>query len=135
MLSAAAHGRQNHRTQSQVDAAAQLGVTAMSKKEEMAIAIALQTQVLKTCPIHNQVYCCDDDEGGDDENMARAFGVAVDLVRQHEPYAELFHHDAHELTDLLSHTIGAAPLCCPDCMKTREPAIRRTGQGESAAAR
>ena len=81
----------------------------MSKKEEMAIAIALQTQVLKTCPIHNQVYCCDDEEGGDDENMARAFAVAVDLVRQHEPYAAVFHHDAHELTDLLSFTIGAAP--------------------------
>ena len=134
MLSAAAHGRQNHRTQSQVDAAAQLGVTSMSKKEEMAIAIALQTQVLKTCPIHNQVYCCDDDEGGDDENMAQAFAVAVDLVRQHEPYAAVFHHDAHELTDLLSYTIGAAPLCCPDCMKTREPVGRRTDQRESAAA-
>ena len=106
----------------------------MSKKEEMAIAIALQTQVLKTCPIHNQVYCCDDEEGGDDENMARAFAVAVDLVRQHAPYAAVFHHDAHELTDLLSFTIGAAPLCCPDCMKVREPAIRRTGQGESVAA-
>ena len=134
MLSAAAHGRQNHRTQSQVDAAAQLGVTSMSKKEEMAIAIALQTQVLKTCPIHNQVYCCDDDEAGDDENMARAFAVAVDLVRQHEPYAAVFHHDAHELTDLLSYTIGAAPLCCPDCMKTRDPVGRRTDQRESAAA-
>jgi hypothetical protein len=133
MLSAAAYGRQNHRTQSQVDAAAQMGVTAMSKKEEMAIAIALQTQVLKTCPIHNQVYC-DDEEGGDDENMARAFAVAVDLVRLHEPYAEVFHHDAHELTDLLSYTIGAAPLCCPDCMKARGPAIRRTDQRESAIA-
>ena len=133
MLSPAAHGRQNHRTQSQVDAAAQMGVTAMSKKEEMAIAIALQTQVLKTCPIHNQVYCCDDEEGGDDENMARAFAVAVDLVRQHEPYAAVFHHDAHELTDLLSYTIGTAPLCCPDCMKVREPATRRTDQRESAA--
>ena len=134
MLSAAAYGGQNHRTQSEVDAVAQMGVTAMSKKEEMAIAIALQTQVLKACPIHNQVYCCDDEEGGDDENMARAFAVAVDLVRQHEPYAEVFHHDAHELTDLLSYTIGAAPLCCPDCMKARELATRRTDHRESAAA-
>lgn len=105
----------------------------MSKKEEMAIAIALQTQVLKTCPIHNQLYCCDDEEGGDDENMARAFAVAVDLVRQHEPYAEVFHHDAHELTDLLSYTIGAAPLCCPDCMKVRGPISRRTDLREPAA--
>ena len=105
----------------------------MSKREEIAISIALQTQVLRTCPIHNQLYCCDEEPGADDENMARAFAVAVDLVRQHEPYAEEFHHDAHELTDLLSYTIGAAPLCCPDCMKVREPAIRRTDQRESAA--
>ena len=135
MLSTAARERQNHRTQSQVDAAAQLGVTAMSKKEEMAIAIALQTQVLKACPIHNQVYCCDDgEEGRDDENMARAFAVAVDLVRQHQPCAAIFHHDAHELTDLLSYTIGAAPLCCPDCMRAREPATRRPDQRESVGA-
>jgi hypothetical protein len=88
--------------------------------------------VLKTCPIHNQLYCCDEEPGADDENMARAFAVAVDLVRQHEPYAEEFHHDAHELTDLLSYTIGAAPLCCPDCMKVREPVSHRMVQRESA---
>jgi hypothetical protein len=93
-------------------------LTAMSKKEEIAIGIALQTQVLKTCPIHNQLYC-DDEQDADDENMARAFAVALELVHQHEPYAEEFHHDPHELTDLLSYTIGAAPLCCPDCMKER----------------
>jgi hypothetical protein len=104
----------------------------MSKKEEIAIAIALQTQVLRACPIHNQLYCCDDEPGADDENMARAFAVAVDLVRQHEPYAEEFHHDTHELTDLLSYTIGAAPLCCPDCMKVWEPVSHRTAQRESA---
>jgi len=51
--------------------------------------------------------------------MARAFAVAVELVRQHQPYAEEFHHDAHELTDLLSHTIGAAPASCPDCVAER----------------
>ena len=104
----------------------------MSKREEIAIAIALQTQVLRTCPIHNQLYCCDDEPGADEENMARAFAVAVDLVRQHEPYAEEFHHDAHELTDLLSYTIGAAPLCCPDCMTAREPVSRRTDQRAAA---
>ncbi len=104
----------------------------VSKKEEIAIAIALQTQVLRTCPIHNQLYCYDGESGADDENMARAFAVAVDLVRQHEPYAEEFHHDAHELTDLLSYTIGAAPLCCPDCMEVRGPVSHRTAQRESA---
>ena len=85
-------------------------VTSIGKKQEIAIGIALQTQVLKTCPIHNQLYCndeqCSDD---DDENMARAFSVAIELVREHPPYAAEFHHNAHELTDLLSYTIGAAP--------------------------
>ena len=103
----------------------------MSKKEEIAIGIALQTQVLKTCPIHNQLYC-DDEQEADDENMARAFAVALELVHQHEPYAEEFHHDPHELTDLLSYTIGAAPLCCPDCMKERVVMGGRTEQRESA---
>ena len=42
----------------------------MSKKEEIAIGIALQTQVLKTCPIHNQLYC-DDEQEADDENIDR----------------------------------------------------------------
>jgi hypothetical protein len=87
---------------------------AMGKKQEIAIGIALQTRVLKTCPVHNHLYC-DDETLTDDENMARAFAVAIELVRQHETYAEEFHHDPHELTDLLSYTIGAAPECCPDC--------------------
>jgi hypothetical protein len=84
------------------------------KKQEIAIGIALQMHVLKICPVHHQLYC--DDEGcEDDENMARAFAVAVELVHEHPPFAEEFHHDAHELTDLLSDTIGEAPICCPEC--------------------
>ena len=59
--------------------------------------------------------------------MARAFAVAIELVR-HEPYAEEFHHDAHELTDILSYTIGATPACCPECLLTRYP-----GSGLAAA--
>jgi hypothetical protein len=87
----------------------------MGKKHEIALGIALQTQVLKLCPIHNQLYCGDEDIA-DNENMARAFAVAIELVRQHEHYAEEFHQSAHELTDLLSSTIGAAPDYCPDCL-------------------
>ncbi len=93
-----------------------MGITALGRKQEIAIGIALQTQVLKTCPIHNQLYCGDDDRCADDENMARAFAVAIELVHQHAPYAEEFHNDAHELTDLLSSTIGAAPRSCPGCL-------------------
>ena len=87
----------------------------MCNKKEIAIGIALQTQVLKVCPIHNQLYC-DDEIFTDNENMARAFSTAIELVHQHEPYAEEFHHDAHELTDMLSDTIGSAPVCCPECV-------------------
>lgn len=90
----------------------------MGNRQEIAIGIALQTQVLRTCPIHNQLYC-DDERFSDDENMARAFALAIELVRQHQPYAEEFHHNAHELTDLLSYTIGAAPVCCPECPSPR----------------
>ena len=87
----------------------------MNTKQEIAIGIALQTQVLKICPIHNQLYC-DEEQYSDDEHMARAFAVAIELVNQHAPFAEEFHHDAHALTDLLSSTIGAAPDHCPDCL-------------------
>jgi hypothetical protein len=103
----------------------------MGKKQEIAIGIALQTQALKTCPIHNQLYR-DDEETADDENMARAFAVAIELVRQHPPYAEEFHHDAHELTDLLSDTIGAAPVCCPDCAPQRYSVNEQVGEPASA---
>ena len=95
-----------------------MGITVLGKKQEIAIGIALQTQVLKSCPIHHKLYC-GEDQCVDDENMARAFAVAIELVHQHAPYAEEFHHDAHELTDLLSSTIGAAPASCPDCVTSR----------------
>ena len=92
----------------------------MGKKQEIAIGIALQTRVLKTCPVHNQLYCNDEECSGDEnENVARAFSLAIELVRQHAPYAEEFHHNAHELTELLSRTIDAAPIRCPDCESPR----------------
>jgi hypothetical protein len=117
--------RQNHGAQNQ------MGITVMGKKQEIAIGIALQTQVLKACPIHHQLYR-DDEESSDDENMARAFAVAIELVHQHKPYAEVFHHDPHELTDLLSDTIGAAAICCPECVAQRYSV--KADAGEVAAA-
>jgi len=90
----------------------------MGKKQEIAIGIALQTQVLKICTIHNQLYC-DDETFADEENMARAIAIAIELIHQHQPCAEEFHYQAHELTDLLSYTIGAAPIGCPDCAAQR----------------
>jgi hypothetical protein len=103
----------------------------MDKKQEIAVGIALQTQVLKVCPTHNQLYC-DDETFSDDDDMARAFAVAIELVRQHETYAEEFHRNPHELTDLLSYIIGATPASCPDC---ESPRVRQVnGQSNEACA-
>jgi hypothetical protein len=96
----------------------------MEPKQTIAIEIALQTHVLQACPIHHSLFC------DDDVDPSGAFALAVELVRQHTPYVEDFQNDAHELTDLLSETIGAAPNCCPQCAhsiesRPREMADRR----------
>lgn len=80
----------------------------MEKKRVIAIGIGLQTQVLKTCPMHRKIYF------DDDVNPAGAFALAIELVRKHKPCVEEFHNE-HELTDLLSDTLGTAPPCCPEC--------------------
>jgi hypothetical protein len=81
----------------------------MEKKQVIAVGIALQTQVLKTCPVHHQLYF------DDDVNPASAFALAIELVRNHKPYVEEFHDDEHALTDLLSDTLSTTPVCCPEC--------------------
>jgi len=83
----------------------------MEQKQSIAVEIALQTHVFQTCPAHHQIFC------DDDVDPSSAFALAVELVRQHTPYVEGF-HDPHELTDLLSETIGSAPTCCPVCAST-----------------
>ena len=83
----------------------------MEKKQLIAIGIALQTQVLKTCPVHCQLYF------DDDVNPAGAFALAIDLVRKRKPYVDAF-HDEHELTDLLSDTLGTTPIGCPECQSS-----------------
>jgi hypothetical protein len=93
----------------------------MQHKQVIAVEIALQTHVLQACPIHHEIYC------DDDVDPSSAFALAVELVRQDIPYVGEFHHDAHELTDLLSETIGAAPTACPLCAATGHEA-RATSQ-------
>jgi hypothetical protein len=83
--------------------------TKLEKKQAIAIGIALQAQVMKACPIHRQLYF------DDDVNPAGAFALAIELVRTHKPVASEFEDDEHALTDLLSDTLGMAPLCCPAC--------------------
>jgi hypothetical protein len=97
----------------------------MEKKQTIAIEIALQTQVLKTCPIHRQIYL------DDDADAASAFALAIELVRKQKPYVEEFHHDEHELMDLLSDTLAATPVCCPDCLGGLASLRERSGLVES----
>jgi fermentation-respiration switch protein FrsA (DUF1100 family) len=84
-------------------------IRTLREKRQVAMAIALQTHVLKTCPLHNLVFC------DDDVDPAGAFALAVELVRQHAAYVHEFHNGSHELTDLLSETIAASPCACPEC--------------------
>jgi hypothetical protein len=95
------------------------------KAQEIARRIALQTRLVSICPIHNQLYCDYDEYADEDQNLARAFALAVKLAREHRSSAEEFHHDAEELTAVLSYTMGAAPRCCPDCMPLRQHAAMR----------
>jgi hypothetical protein len=101
---------------------------ALDEKQAIAIGIALQTQVLKTCPVHRQVYF------DDDVNPASAFALAIELVRKRKPYVEAFDNDEHQLTDLLSETLRTSPLCCPECGSpaTLNSISNRSGFGESA---
>jgi hypothetical protein len=78
-------------------------------KVSIAMRIALQTHVLKACPLHNALFC------DDDVDPSGAFALAVELINQQTPYVDEFEGDAHALTDLLSATIGEAPSGCPAC--------------------
>jgi hypothetical protein len=90
----------------------------MERKQVVAIGIGLQTQVLKTCPIHHQIYF------DDEVNPASAFALAIELVRQHKPFVEAFDNDEHALTDLLSDTLATTPLCCTQCQMPVPPLFR-----------
>jgi hypothetical protein len=100
----------------------------MEKKQAIAIEIALQTHVLKTCPTHRQIYF------DDDADTASAFALAIELVRKHKLYVDEFHDDEHELMDLLSDTLGATPVSCPECQSAGvlSAARDRSGFVESA---
>ena len=63
----------------------------MEHRQAIAVEIALQTHVLQTCPIHNEIFF------DDDVDPSSAFALAVELVRQHTPYVHEFQDDAHEI--------------------------------------
>jgi hypothetical protein len=100
----------------------------MEHKRAIAFEIALQTHVLQTCPVHNEIFY------DDEVDPSGAFALAVELVRQHKPYVDEFEHDAHALTDLLSEILSAAPRCCPHCPSaiTSSGEMARKGQDSLA---
>jgi hypothetical protein len=98
----------------------------MEHKQAIAFEIALQTHVLQTCPVHNEIFY------DDEVDPSGAFALAVELVRQHKPYADEFEHDAHALTDLLSEILSAAPRCCPHCPSAITSSMARRGQDSLA---
>jgi len=81
----------------------------MNQRQSVAVEIALQTHVLRTCPLHDQIIY---DEEAD---LGSAFALAEDLVRHDMPYVRDFRKSTHELTELLRETIAAAPVECPLC--------------------
>ncbi len=94
----------------------------MERRQGIAISIALQTHALRTCPLHRQVYL------DEDVDPASAFALATELMRKHAPYAQEFQNNAYSLTDLLSDTLGAAPLSCPECQWPIAPeSLRNVG--------
>jgi hypothetical protein len=83
----------------------------MDQRQSIVMGIALQTQVLKTCPVHEQVFC------DEEVDPAIAFAVASQLLRSDRQAAAAFRQSVHDLADLLSETIAAAPACCAQCAK------------------
>jgi hypothetical protein len=81
----------------------------MDQRQNVAVTIALQTHVLRTCPVHDLLLY---DEEAD---LGCAFALAADLVRHDKQYVRDFRRSTHELTDLLRETIAAAPVECPEC--------------------
>jgi len=79
------------------------------EKHSIAMGIALQTQVLKICTAHRQLYC------DDDVDPAIAYAVADHLVRDDQASAGVFRDDIHGLADLLTDVICTAQCACPKC--------------------
>ncbi len=68
----------------------------MDQQESIVTGIALQTELLKICSAHHQVFC------DEDVDPAMAFAVAAELIRQDGLSARAFKRDLHHLANLLS---------------------------------
>jgi hypothetical protein len=79
------------------------------EKHSIAMGIALQTQVLKICPVHRRLFC------DDEVDPAIAFAVAAQLIHNDKESVNVFREDIHDLADLLTDVIATAPCTCPKC--------------------
>ena len=61
----------------------------MDQRQNVAVTIALQTHVLRTCPLHDQLIY--DDEA----DLGGAFALAEDLVRHDAAYVRDFRKSTH----------------------------------------
>jgi hypothetical protein len=100
----------------------------MEPRRANALEIALQTRVLETCAVHNEIFY------DDEVDPSGAFALAVELVRQQKPYVDEFEHDAHALTDLLSEILSAVPRSCPHCASAITNPGGMAGKQESSLA-
>jgi hypothetical protein len=80
------------------------------EKHSIAMGIALQTQVLKICPVHRQLFC------DDEVDPAIAFAVAAQLIHSDQQSVNVFREDIHDLADLLTEVISTAQCSCSKCV-------------------
>jgi hypothetical protein len=94
-------------------------------KHSIAMGIALQTQVLKICPVHRQLFC------DDEVDPAIAFAVAGQLMHNDNQSVDVFREDIHDLAEMLTDVISTAQCSCASCA---HPLIIPRSQREVAMA-
>jgi hypothetical protein len=81
----------------------------MDHKQSIVMGIALQTELLKLCAAHRELFC------DEDVDPSMTFAVAAELIRHDGASAQAFQHNVKTLAGLLSEAVAAAPSACPQC--------------------
>jgi hypothetical protein len=81
------------------------------ERRQAAVRVALKTGLLKTCPVHGEVY----DSGQHDYQGACM--TATYLVNRGDPLVAPFGGDRTLLTELLKSICRSYPANCPGCAK------------------
>jgi hypothetical protein len=83
------------------------------ERREAALRVALKTGLLKSCPVHGEVY----DPGQHDYQGACM--TATYLVNRADPLVAPFLGDRAPLTELLKSICRSYGTCCPRCAEAR----------------